>query len=395
MTKTCEIVIIGAAGYGEIYLEALQKENRLSWIKGIVDVHPERSAFFSVFRQMNIPIYNSVESFYEVNTADLAIIATPIHLHAQQAITAMLNGSNVLCEKPVSGSLQEAEKMREVEHQTNRFLAIGFNWSFSESVHQLKEDIIAGLYGEPICGKTVVLWPRNEDYYNRSNWAGKLFGPNNEPIFDSIANNATSHFFHHLFFVLGEQMEQSAKVNKFDVELYRANSIETFDTCAIRAKTDKAVKLLYFASHAVDEEYGPVFELEFEKAIIQYKNGGPIKATFTDGTEKYYDDPEKEHINKLNVCIKATMEGHKEICCSIDSAYSHLLGIHYMHEAFTNIPFFPSNEIKKNKDRLTYVQGLAASLKECYRQQSLPSELNFHWAEKYKSIIVPKGSYPY
>src|SRR5699024_9792307 len=313
MTQSCGIVIVGAAGYGEIYLEALQKRNRLGWIKGVVDVLPERSTFFSVFKQMNIPIYNSLKSFYEVDTADLAIVATPIHLHAKQAITAMLNGSNVLCEKPVAGSLQEAEKMREVQHQTGCFLAIGFNWSFSESIYQLKQDIIDGLYGAAIRGKTIVMWPRNEDYFNRSDWAGKYFGPNDEPIFDSIANNATSHFFHHLFFVLGEKLKLSAKLSKLDIELYRANPIETFDTCAVRAKTDKSVELFYLASHAVEEEYGPEFELEFEKATIQYNNGEFIKAAFIDGAEKFYGDPEKEHMNKLNVCIQATIENHKEI----------------------------------------------------------------------------------
>ncbi|SES74281.1 Predicted dehydrogenase [Salinibacillus kushneri] len=389
--KTCGIVLVGTAGYGEIYLKALQETNRLDWIKGVVDIHPESSSFYTLFQQMNIPIYTSLESFYEQNQAELAIISTPIHFHANQAITAMKNGSHVLCEKPVSGSLGEAVKMRQVRNETGRFLAIGFNWSFSDSVHRLKQDINNGLFGAPVQGQTIVLWPRTEEYYNRSNWAGKRFSPNGEPVFDSIANNAAAHFFHHLFYVLGSKEEQSARLKSLDIELYRANPIETFDTCAIRAKTDQSVDLYYYASHAVNEEYGPHFELEFEKASIRYYAGKPIKAMFNNGMEKSYGDPEEEHMNKLDVCIQAVVEGNKSIRCSIEAAYPHLLGMKYMHEINPAIPAFPSFYIRKNTDtNLTYVSNLAEVLYECYKSNQLPSERNIKWAHHYKTVQIPE-----
>ncbi|MFD2922326.1 Gfo/Idh/MocA family protein [Halobacillus naozhouensis] len=396
MKEKCGIVLVGIAGYGEIYLKALYEQNRLSWVEGVVDINPERSAFFDQIKKQKIPIYSTLESFYQNHTADLAIISTPIHLHAPQAITAMENGSHVLCEKPMTGSWEEAEHMRHVRNRTGRFVAIGFNWSFSQSVQEWKQDIQKGLFGAPIRGKTIVLWPRNQHYYNRSHWAGKLQGPNGEAIFDSIANNAASHFLHNLLYVLGDSKEHSAKLRSMNIELYRANPIETFDTCALRAKTDQSVELSYIASHAINQESGPQFEMEFEKATIRYEDGDTMKARWGDGSVKDYGDPETEHIRKLEVCIQAVLKGHQEICCGIEASYSQLLAIKGMHEAVPEVPAFPPKLVKKDPETMTtYVPGLAEALLNCYKEWELPSERGYPWAQTGKHVVISNRDYTY
>ncbi|WP_101845260.1 Gfo/Idh/MocA family protein [Halobacillus sp. Marseille-P3879] len=396
MKTTCSIVLIGIAGYGEKYLEALQDQGRLSWVKGVVDIRPEQSSYFKTIMEKDIPVYSSLEDFYRAETADLAVISTPIHLHAQQAVIAMENGSHVLCEKPMAGSLEEAEQMRKVRDRTKRFLAVGFNWSFSRSVQKLKKDVQEGLFGQPICARTLVLWPRGEDYYQRSSWAGKLRGPNGEPIFDSIANNAASHFLHHLFYVLGEKEEQSAKIQSLNVELYCANSIETFDTCAVMARTEADVELLYLASHAINQESGPEFELEFEKAIIRYSNGGNIKATWEDGKEKSYGDPEFEHMHKLEVCIQAVLDGSRNIPCGIEASFSHLIAIKSIHKAVPEVPAFPIEYVKRSiEPTITYVPGLSETLRKCYKEKKMPSEIDPPWAQPGKNVNISADTYPY
>ncbi|EQB38473.1 hypothetical protein M948_07775 [Virgibacillus sp. CM-4] len=110
MNRTCDIVLVGIAGYGEIYLNALEEKGYLSWIKGVVDINPERSNYYTKLQEMGIPCFASLELFYQTAAADLAIISSPIHFHAEQTITAMENGSHVLCEKPIAGSVEEVER---------------------------------------------------------------------------------------------------------------------------------------------------------------------------------------------------------------------------------------------------------------------------------------------
>ena len=77
----------------------------------------------------------------------------------------------MLCEKPISATIQEARAMMAKEAETGRFVAVGYQWSFSDAIC-LKADVQAGVLGRPKRLKTLIFWPRNEEYYKRS-WAGK------------------------------------------------------------------------------------------------------------------------------------------------------------------------------------------------------------------------------
>lgn len=57
--------------------------------------------------------------------ADAAIVASPSAYHASQAIEAMEAGLHVLCEKPMAGTVAEAEAMLEASRRTEKLLAIG------------------------------------------------------------------------------------------------------------------------------------------------------------------------------------------------------------------------------------------------------------------------------
>ncbi|SDW55474.1 Predicted dehydrogenase [Marinococcus luteus] len=396
MEQSCRIVLAGTAGYGELYLQTLKEQNRLSWLEGVVDIFPENSSFYQDIQAAGIPVYESLEAFYAEKKAELAVIATPIHLHAAQAVTAMKAGSHVLCEKPASASWEEAEEMRRVRDETGKFLAVGFNWSFSNAMLEFKEDIQADKFGKPLHGSALVLWPRNEAYYGRSSWAGKKFGTGGAPIFDSVANNATAHFMHNLFYVLGDTKNKSAKINTLEMEVYRANSIETFDTCAIRAMTDRGVGLTFFASHAVEKEVNPSFYMEFEDAVVSYEWGSPVKALWHSGAEKSYNDPESEHMHKLDVCIDAVLGNSQDIRCGLEASYSHLLTIESVHQAFPESYAFAEEEKQVNASLgLTYVPGLAEVLETCYAERRLPGETTASWARGKKMMSINDARYPY
>ena len=198
-------------------------------------------------------------------------------------------------------------------------MAIGFNWSFTPVVQQLKRDILSGIFGKPKRLKTLVLWPRSEDYYTRSSWAGKEYSPNGEMIFDSVANNATSHFLHHLFYLLGPTIDTSCELKDVTAELYRVNDLETFDTCAVQLHTKDDVEILYYASHATKEDFPPRYVLEFERATIVYKHGHPIEARFVDGISIKYEHGVDNMFTKLQVCIEATANLHHHILCGIEA----------------------------------------------------------------------------
>ncbi|MEK3887955.1 Gfo/Idh/MocA family protein [Bacillus sp. FSL K6-3431] len=385
--KRVSIVLVGINGYGSVYVKELLNASEDAYIVGVVDIFPNKSRYYDQLVEKDIPIYESLHEFYAKSKADLAIISTPIHLHKEQSCYAMLNGSHVLCEKPASGNPLDLQKMIDVRNRTGKFLAIGFNWSFTPAVQQLKQDILDGVFGKPKRMKAIVLWPRDEAYYNRSSWAGKKYSTSGEMIFDSVANNATSHFLHHLFYLLGPTIDTSCHLKDLTAELYRVNNIETFDTCAVRIHTKEETEILYFASHAVNKEVNPRYELVFEHATISYQAGNSIEAHFADGTSKSYADPGEDSLAKLQICIEAVANSHGHILCGIEAASSHVYSIEAMHESVPTISTFPEKLVKFEQQRkLHWFEGLAETLMDCYDNEELPSDRGLSWSEKGNKI---------
>ena len=397
MGKQVSILLVGIGGYGEVYVNSLlNHESDDKWfICGIVDPKPENCRQYSKITARNIPVFNNIEDFYKKSTADLAVISSPIQYHCSQSCFALKNHSNVLCEKPICATIPDAISMIKAKDEANRFLAIGYQWSYSNAIQDLKRDVIKGVFGRPKRLKTIVLWPRNDAYYKRE-WAGKKVDRNGNWIWDSVANNATAHYLHNMFYILGEKIDSSIRPEYVTAELYRANSIENFDTSAVRIVTKSGIEMMFFASHAVGSSLGPIFEYEFEDAVVSFDYGAPeslITAVFKDGKTKFYGNPSSENNDKkLWVCIDS-VRGKGAVPCGPEAAVSHTLCINAMQKSMPDIRTFPSDMIKIEEDPLSvdktiYAEGLDNILVKCYESWSLPAEMGVCWATKGKSVFT-------
>lgn len=387
------VVLVGVGGYGQTYLKELlfKKDKRISLV-GVVDILPQQSQYYKDILEQDVPIFKTLEQFYQAYKADLAIISTPIHLHKEHSVSAMKSGSHVLCEKPIATDLEHIKEMKKVSSDTGKFLAVGFNWSFTSSVQSLKRDILSGKFGKSKRFKTIILWPRTKDYYNRSSWAGKQYHTNGDIIYDNIASNATAHYLHHLLYLDGSTMENSAELTNLTAELYRANDIETFDTCAVKIRTKSNLKLYYYATHAVNEVENPKYTLEFEKATIYYNQDGTnqnIIARWNDGTIQEYENPNLHPLSKLYVCVNAILEDDYGILCGINASKPHVESVHAMNESMPHPQKFPVNIIQSDDvQQKLYVNGLGDILKHCYDEWCLPSDLKLDWSKRGKDICV-------
>lgn len=379
--KKVTILLVGIGGYGDGYVQKLlhHSHERNYVLAGAVDPAPERSRSLGELKKLKVPVFHTMEGFYAQGDADLAIISSPLQFHSAQTVSALKHGSNVLCEKPVSVTVDEAIAMRQARDQVGKFVGIGYQWSFSDAISALKKDIIAGKLGRAKRLKTIALWPRGFAYYQRSSWAGKIRAQNGDLILDSVANNATAHFLHNMLYVLGDRFDRSSVPVELEVELYRANQIENYDTAAFRVKTKEDVEILFLATHASQEKLEPVFCFEFEHATVYYDQEAEkeVKAVFKDGTVKNYGDPFFHYYQKLWACLAAVTDG-TPIPCGIEAALPHTICINGAQQA--EITNFPAGLTAKDEKRL-YVPGLGTVLKDCYERFQLPNETGALWAQ--------------
>lgn len=377
------IVLVGLSGYGDFYLNLLltsSAEHDARLVAGI-DPYPERSSWLGELQQAHVPLFPNLEDFYQRGAADLVIIAAPIQHHAPLTCQALAHGSNVLCEKPLAGSLEDAKKMLAAEQATGKFVAIGYQWSFSDPIQALKRDILAGRFGQPKKFKTLVLWPRHRPYYQRNDWAGRIKTNDGMWVLDSPVNNAAAHYLHNMLYLLGPSLDRSAAPQKLEVELYRANPIENYDTAAMRLETETKVRLLFLTSHAVQQEIGPWSHFEFEDAVVEYPLGDQeFQVQFHSGKTESYGAPEATAANKLWHTVDAVRTG-KPLACGIQAALPHLTVVTAAQQA--PITTFAGRQVKVKEDggrQLIWVEGLGDAFMQCYQTGKLPSKIQFDWS---------------
>src|SRR3984893_15424960 len=81
---------------------------------------------------------------------DAVYIATPVHLHAAQAIAAAEAGKHVLCEKPMALNVAECEQMIAATRANNVKLGIAYYRHFYPVIHRIKHLLEYGEIGDPV-----------------------------------------------------------------------------------------------------------------------------------------------------------------------------------------------------------------------------------------------------
>ncbi|MBE6608940.1 MAG: Gfo/Idh/MocA family oxidoreductase [Ruminococcaceae bacterium] len=370
-----KILLVGASGYATGYVKTLieMSDPDIVW-EGIVDPYYSVCTNKNEIDAKGIPVYDTMDEFYEHHSADLAIICTPPLLHKEQSICALSHGSFVLCEKPVAPTFDDAKEMLDAEKRYGKWIAIGYQWSFSDAIQDLKSDILSGRFGKPQSLKTAVSWPRSLDYYGRSTkWGGRI-SKNGTLVLDSIASNACAHYLHNMLFVLGESMDKSADISELCGQCFRANDIENFDTCVFKITTDKDVPLYFIASHATKDQRDPEFVYSFEAAKVIYtqSDSPDVIAVFNNGEEICYGNPFKETFKKIFDCIDAVKNNTTPIC-TVETAMPHAKII---QRTYNEIPIteFPKELVCFNEaENRIFVQGLFEKIYEAYASESMLS----------------------
>jgi alpha-mannosidase len=392
-SRRVSLVLVGIGGMGACYLEEILprvKDGRFK-LQGVVDPFPRQSAHLAELQSLGIPVYETLERFYAERKADLAVIASPIHRHCPQTLVALSEGSHVLCEKPVAAVIQDARSMSRASAGSGRFAAVGYQWSFSSAIQEVKADILSGVYGRAKRLRCLYLWPRDEAYYHRNSWAGRIRDDEGNWVLDSPANNAMAHDLHNMLYILGEAVDRSARPVQVNAELYRAYPIQNYDTVAARIMTESGAEVLIYFSHASGVDIGPVFSYEFEKGeIMGSGRDGTLKGLFQDGRVKDYGSPNEEPFKKFWDSLDA-VRYQTPLPCGIEAAASQTLCINGFQESVPAIVDIPRLLVRRENDggtRQLSVKGLEETFVQCYQEGLLPSEQGVGWAKPGEDVSL-------
>ena len=124
MSKTRpRVVLVGAGGYGRLYVEALTSQDMGAELTAICDIDPNLAEHVPQIRQRQIPVYPTLDAFFAKDSADLAVLVSPVHFHTDMVLSCLEHGVNVLCEKPLCLTVKEAAAMQEASKKTGNSFA--------------------------------------------------------------------------------------------------------------------------------------------------------------------------------------------------------------------------------------------------------------------------------
>jgi predicted dehydrogenase len=91
---------------------------------------------------------NEVDTLLARNDIDAVAIATPVHTHAPIGLAALRAGKHVLIEKPLAGSVREAEQLVAEAESRNLTLMVDHTFVYSPPIRKIKELVDSGELGE-------------------------------------------------------------------------------------------------------------------------------------------------------------------------------------------------------------------------------------------------------
>ncbi|MFX0021267.1 MAG: Gfo/Idh/MocA family protein [Candidatus Hermodarchaeota archaeon] len=114
------------------------------------------------------------EEMYENEDFDAVYIATPHHLHKPMIKQAFENGKHVLCEKPVSISLDDAREIQILDNQYQDLkLGFNYNYRYDHNCYRLVNALQNNHLGETYYANCNVYFSRNETYFEKGPWRTK------------------------------------------------------------------------------------------------------------------------------------------------------------------------------------------------------------------------------
>ncbi len=380
------LALIGLSGYGRIHLQ-LARECR---DRGEVDIvaaaviNPaEEADNIAELQAHGCAIYPSYETLLERHKGaiDLCLIPTGIHWHARMTIAALRAGANVLVEKPLAGSLAEAEAVHEAERESGRFVAVGFQDFYEPGTAWLKSELGAGTIGDIESVRFMGIWPRQRSYFTRNNWAGRLV-VGGMPVFDSPLNNAFAHFAMLSLFFAGPDPDTAAEATLEGVELFRAHAIESFDTGVVKLRTPQGIKLWFGFSHACRQALEPEIVIHGTKgtACWRYENEATLSDLAGRQQRRAMPDTTATRRSMMSAVLRHLHDPAFPVCTT-GIASRHTAIIEAVHHA-APIQTFPREWVQWSGDNgsqsaVAEVRGLDAALRRAFAGQKSLRECGF------------------
>jgi Oxidoreductase family, NAD-binding Rossmann fold len=210
--RAVRVALIGANGHGLHHRRQVASLGPVAELVALCDVLPVTDV------PEGVPVFTDVAEMLKAAEPELVIVCTPPRTHLPFALSALESGADVLLEKPPVLNLAEHDLLSEAIERTDRVVQVGFQGLGSSRLPELQ----AFSQAQAPCDISIVgSWQRDDVYWSRSPWAGRL------PLDGALRNP----FAHYTMQALAISTSEPVRL---EVAWCRVRDIEVDDTATLR-----------------------------------------------------------------------------------------------------------------------------------------------------------------
>lgn len=205
--------------------------------------------------------YTNYQELLEQENVDLIAICTESGNHGQIALDCIDAGVNLIIEKPIALSLEEADAIIAKSKEKNVKVSACHQNRFNKSIQKIREAVEQERFGRLLHGTAHIRWNRGEQYYKQAPWRGTW-----EQDGGALMNQCI-HNIDLLRWMMGEDI----------TEVY--GMIDNLAHPFIEAE-DLGLALIKFAngSYGIIEGTTNVFPQNLEETLYLFGEKGTVKA---------------------------------------------------------------------------------------------------------------------
>ncbi|RXZ83517.1 gfo/Idh/MocA family oxidoreductase [Paenibacillaceae bacterium] len=278
--KRYKVGVVGAGSISHVHLEAYSKNPNVE-IAAICDLNEERAK--AAADKYSIPAtYTDYHQLLADPEIEAISVCTWNNSHGEISIAALEAGKNVLCEKPLCKTLEEAERVAEAVARTGKLLQVGFVRRYSSNTAVLQRFLENNDLGEIYYAKASYL----RRLGNPGGWFSDLERSGGGPLIDLGV-----HIIDLCWYLMGKPKVKSVTGNTYrklgnrsdvqNLSFYQAadynaekNDVEDFANALIRFENGASLLVdVSFTLHAKSDElsvkiYGDKGGAEIEPSLV-------------------------------------------------------------------------------------------------------------------------------
>ena len=167
-----KIAVIGAGLIGKTHI-ALVSAHPACELSAIVE---PGAAGKDLAAELGVSCYASLTELLANSAPDGVILATPNHLHVEQALQCMAAGVPALVEKPAAHTLAEGERLLAASEASDVPLLVGHHRMHSPIMARAKQLIAEGELGDLVAVSGSALFYKPDDYFAAGPWRSQPGG---------------------------------------------------------------------------------------------------------------------------------------------------------------------------------------------------------------------------